>query len=348
MSLAVLFSFVSFRLCICGENAATTLGGKEYVVGTPIDVPVALTYFESNDLKMVDESYEHYDHLLDHVANQLDSEDLSLFRTPVVLTLQGDIDDDDNDGEEEEYDLQGNINLERDAGQDTTQNLSSTDAPHPSLRELLQRERYFDPNESDPTDDDFVNDDGDDDDGNDDYDDSFSAADLPGVEVQPIRADMADVSADLFVTDEDSRNLRRAHRKADRILDHAEDVRLIGTFLYQKRVFHLVRLMEPLLFIARRATTVDGSFYFLLDDEDSHHVRSMLESLLLHGDNDQGEHHPSSQIDEAKQRKPVAKSHGKRPKKGFRTIKPPISTSRRSGKQPLHGVQAYSHRSGPR
>ena len=48
-----------------------------------------LTYFEGNELKPVLADYPDYDHLMNHVAVQLDSNEFQLYRTPVVLTLQG-------------------------------------------------------------------------------------------------------------------------------------------------------------------------------------------------------------------------------------------------------------------
>ena len=52
-------------------------------------MPVMLTYFEGNELKPVLGDYTDYDHLMNHVAVQLDSNEFQLYRTPVVLTLQG-------------------------------------------------------------------------------------------------------------------------------------------------------------------------------------------------------------------------------------------------------------------
>ena len=58
-------------------------------VGFPVDMPVMLTYFEGNELMPVLADYPDYDHLMNHVAVQLDSNEFQLYRTPVVLTLQG-------------------------------------------------------------------------------------------------------------------------------------------------------------------------------------------------------------------------------------------------------------------
>ena len=58
-------------------------------MGFPVDMPVMLTYFEGNELMPVLADYPDYDHLMNHVAVQLDGNEFQLYRTPVVLTLQG-------------------------------------------------------------------------------------------------------------------------------------------------------------------------------------------------------------------------------------------------------------------
>jgi hypothetical protein len=52
-------------------------------------------YATGNDLRPVTPEYPDYDHLMNHVAVQLDSNDFQLYRTPVVLTLQGEFEDDE-------------------------------------------------------------------------------------------------------------------------------------------------------------------------------------------------------------------------------------------------------------
>lgn len=77
-------SFIQCYMLALGE-----VDQVQYGVGVPLDLPVMLTYFESNELKPVREDYPDYDHLVDHVTNQLENNDLLLYKTPVVLTLQG-------------------------------------------------------------------------------------------------------------------------------------------------------------------------------------------------------------------------------------------------------------------
>ena len=57
--------------------------------GFPIDMPVMLTYFENNELMPVRPDYPDYDHLINHVSTQMDFNECQLYKTPVVLTLQG-------------------------------------------------------------------------------------------------------------------------------------------------------------------------------------------------------------------------------------------------------------------
>lgn len=45
--------------------------------------------------------------------------------------------------------------------------------------------------------------------------------------------DISDIPEDAFVTDEDTKGLKRAHRKADRIIQYADDVSLIASFHYR-------------------------------------------------------------------------------------------------------------------
>ena len=47
--------------------------------------------------------------------------------------------------------------------------------------------------------------------------------------------------------------MKKAHRRADRIIEYAADVSLIASFHYKKKNFHLVKLLEvrkmPLFFV---------------------------------------------------------------------------------------------------
>lgn len=62
---------------------------QQYGIGFPVDMPVMLTYFEGNELLPVKPDYPDYDHLINHVSVQMDFNECQLYKTPVVLTLQG-------------------------------------------------------------------------------------------------------------------------------------------------------------------------------------------------------------------------------------------------------------------
>ena len=98
----------------CYMLSVGLVDGLQYGIGFPVDMPVMLTYFEGNELKPVQQDYPDYEHLIAHVSTQLDGNDLQLYNTPVVLTLQGEFEDDDlnkifpgsSDGEEDALDFE--------------------------------------------------------------------------------------------------------------------------------------------------------------------------------------------------------------------------------------------------
>eukprot|EP01032_Pedospumella_encystans_P019026 gene19026-21642_t len=79
----------------CNIIAVGEIDGQRYGVGYPVNMPVSLTYFDKNELKPVLPAHRDYDHLLDHVSLQLEDSDLHLYKTPVVLTLEGEFDDEE-------------------------------------------------------------------------------------------------------------------------------------------------------------------------------------------------------------------------------------------------------------
>jgi ABC-type tungstate transport system permease subunit len=76
--------------------------------------------------------------------------------------------------------------------------------------------------------------------------------------VRNANPDMSNVPSDSIVTDEDTAALRKAHRRADRIMEYAADVSLIASFHYKKRNFHLVKLLEPIFIIGKRIDDIKG------------------------------------------------------------------------------------------
>jgi hypothetical protein len=60
--------------------------------------------------------------------------------------------------------------------------------------------------------------------------------------------DVSNIPLDAFVTVEDTKSLKKAHRKADRIIEYAKDIKLIASFHYKKKNYHLVKLLEVVFF----------------------------------------------------------------------------------------------------
>ena len=265
--------------------------GKEiaqYGVGAPVDMPVMLTYFEDNELKPVQADYPDYDHLINHVAVQMDNNDFQLYKTPVVLTLQGEFEEEE---EEEEEDGMGEV------GDDDEEGVYGDDDEEEelSLEQLLLNEDEDDEDDEDKDEEDEDEEDEEDEDNKSgDSMSSFWSASPAGRAEDRFgtvpdyalvkgsgSSDGDAVPESSLVTDEDSKALRKAHRKADRIIEYATDISLIASFHYKKRNFHLVKLLEPILIIGKRITDIKGYYFTLLNDEESSVVRPVLEQLLI-------------------------------------------------------------------
>ncbi len=54
------------------------------------------------------------------------------------------------------------------------------------------------------------------------------------------------------MSDADELTFRRSHRRASRIISHARDVSLVGSYWFRGETYHLVRLLEPVLIIGKR------------------------------------------------------------------------------------------------
>lgn len=275
----------------CYMVALAKVKGAEYGVGFPMDIPVMLTYFEDNELKPVTElTYsKHYDHLLDYVGNQLDFNGVQLLRTPLVLTLQGEFEDEEFNNI---YSGLAGLSGRKDSDNDEEGDEEYEEEEELSLPELIKREDERLANELDDDEDDYdeeydedeneedeteLDDDVDDDDVrvtmvDDDDDETEPDTDDDNEEdmnirnlmdsspigkldkkfrstsdynlIKPNIIDTSDLDPEAFVTEEDAKGLRRAHKKADRILEYAKDVKLMASFHYRKRNFHLVRLLE--------------------------------------------------------------------------------------------------------
>eukprot|EP01041_Mallomonas_annulata_P005818 gene5818-11738_t len=229
----------------CYMTSMCKINGSQYGVGFPVDMPVMLSFFEGNELMPVRPDYPDFDHLVNHVSVQMDYNDFQLYKTPVVLTLQGEFEDEFMN----------------------------------EILPTLKHKRKTNSNEDDEVEDgDGDNELEDDDEGK--MDEKFK--NMPDYTIfRPENPDVSDIPADAFVTDEDSKGLRKAHRRADRIMEYATDVALIASFHYKKKNFHLVKLLEPIFIIGKRIEDIKGYYFTLLDDNEGDKIAPIIENLVL-------------------------------------------------------------------
>ena len=285
---------------------------SQYGVGYPVDMPVMLTYFEGNELKPVLPSYPDYDHLMSHVANQLDNNDLQLYRTPVVLTLQGEFEDEElnrlygsTDGGDD-FDDENDDNLDDNDDNDDNDNdddyeedeedFDDEDREEITVEELIKLEGIDNEDFQDDNDDDDDNEeeDSDDIDGNDSGESlsSFLSSSPAGkldekyqnmpdfTIVRQDKADLSNVSPEAFVTEEDTKSLKRAHRRADRIIEYADDISLLASFHFKKKNYHLCRLLEPIFIVGKRIMDIKGYYFTLLNESEGKTITPILEELI--------------------------------------------------------------------
>ena len=273
---------VSFIQCYMLNLA--NIEGDQYGVGFPVDMPVMLGYFEGNEFLPVEETHLDYDHLMNHVAVQMDSNDFQLYRTPVVLTLQGELEDaEEEEEDEDEYD---------------GEEYDDEEEGEMSLEELMALEDEYDEDEYEEYEDEDEEDDNDSEGKTEEasfMNESPIGKINPKYDAQPDISifrpkdgedPAADLPADAFVTEADTKSLRKAHRRADRIMSYASDIKLIATFHYKKRNFHLVKLLDPIFVIGKRIHDIKGYYFSLLDDETSATVTPKLEKLLAQRNED--------------------------------------------------------------
>lgn len=268
-----------------------------------------LTYFEGNELKPVLPSYPDYDHLMSHVANQLDNNDMQLYRTPVVLTLQGEFEDEelnrlygssdggedfdeDEDDSEDENDEDSDSIIDDD--EDNDEDFDDDDREEITVEELIKLEGLD--NEDFIDDDDDENNDDDDDEIDDDENgeslSSFLSSSPAGkldekyqsipdfTIVRQEKADLTNVSPESFVTEEDTKSLKRAHRRADRIIEYADDISLLASFHFKKKNYHLCRLLEPIFIVGKRIMDIKGYYFTLLNESEGKTITPILEELI--------------------------------------------------------------------
>jgi len=94
-----------------GGEQEIAIGGKNYVLVYPCDTPVVLAYFDGGEQDLMPVAEEEVDALFPAAYKACADQEMELINSAVVLTLQGDLDedlDDDEDafgeaGEDEEF-----------------------------------------------------------------------------------------------------------------------------------------------------------------------------------------------------------------------------------------------------
>lgn len=257
--------------CFLGCLAEDKKQKVKYALGTPTDIPVMLGYFDNTSFHQVLRNDTIYESLFEYVANQLSmDDDMYLLDTPVTMTLYGEFDD------AEQHELVTRENVPTSA---TTIDDSNEDLTWESLIKEVDEEIAKDPtfyndddeDKNDDASDDYHHDMDDEEfdetstiaESDDNYDDESDAYEndideednnMDEEENKETRDSNTTVDEELLrkyhippeaiFTDEDGESFSRAHKRADRIFSYVEDLKLIGSFHYAKKNYHLVRILE--------------------------------------------------------------------------------------------------------
>eukprot|EP01042_Synura_sphagnicola_P000916 gene916-1027_t len=247
---------------------------------------------------------------------QMDYNDFQLYKTPVVLTLQGEFEDEDmnnivtkpvherlKERFEKKYGYEEGVEEDEDEDDEDWEEVTVDELIKLEGIDEEDFEDGDDFNEDDEYDDDEEevdqeNDDEiDQEDPNKDFrsflnsspvgktiDEKYNS--LPDYSIyRPEKPDISDIPEDAFVTDEDAKGLRRAHRRADRLFEYASDIAMIASFHFKKKNFHLVKLLDPIFLIGKRIMDIKGYYFTLLDEDETERVklssvRPVIEKLV--------------------------------------------------------------------
>lgn len=228
----------------CNIISCTSINGTEYGIGYPIDMPVMLTYFENNQLLPVKPDYPNYDHLINHVTTQLDGNDLELLQTPMVLTLQGEFEDDDFNNINPFY-ITNTYNGHSSTiatSVPTTAETEDEEEEESTIEEILQNDKFIpisiDNHETEYETENENNT------GIESVDYTIHKVPHPTTTATTNTTILSDIPMEAIVTVEDTEQLQKSHQFAEHIIKYAKDIKLIGSFHYAKSNYHLVRLLE--------------------------------------------------------------------------------------------------------
>jgi hypothetical protein len=227
----------------------------ELGIGSPVDRPVSLGYFTSDRFQQVDaQNMPRFDQLLNHVRTQLDGYDMTLLPTPVALTLQGDFDEEEEYDEGEETVEEDDFDEDRGARADERRSTDYVRRSYPSQKlvdavnwplllrhvneSIAQNPHAYTADTDEDEEDQEVEE------NEHRYPPTAAASGFRLIAVNNLSAHVT-IPEDALVTDGDEQSLRESHRYADQVFDRiADHVRLIGSFHFGKRNYHLVQWLE--------------------------------------------------------------------------------------------------------
>jgi hypothetical protein len=215
--------------CFLSCVAVDELQGTKYGLATPTDIPVMLGYFDSKNFHQVLPNDTIYEGLVEYVAHQLSmDDDAYLLDTPITLTLRGDFDD--TEIEELAKANSETASIETDFGGENSWEKLIEEVD----KEISHNPHFYDNRESSDEDEQENEEENEE---NDNSGAIFSRTD-PGL------LKSYNVPPEAIITEEDAESFRRAHLRADRIFSYVADLKLMGSFHYAKRNYHLVRILE--------------------------------------------------------------------------------------------------------
>lgn len=236
--------------CFMVYNAR--VNGTEYGIGYPIDTPVGITYFERGEIMQVESDYPRFDKLYEYIRNHLSGNDVDLINSALVMTMQGNFASEELN---EMFPLYAPPHINEDEsskelparqlyGKEYQDLMFSKELDEPDEYEY-QKSRKHDVSERSSGNDDEEEGDDEyiDDEENDDSDDDSESQEVDEGPPDSAHSAFHEVPKPELSEDE-LRELRLKHKVADRVIGRSVDLKLMGSFYFEKKVYHLVQFLE--------------------------------------------------------------------------------------------------------
>ncbi len=253
--------------CFLGCLAEDNQRGIKYGLGTPIDMPVVLGYFDDKKFYQVYPNDTIYDDLVQYVSHQISMDDnVFLLDTPISLTLQGEFEEDElNKNVFSRSKPQVSVDSEEGHCPESWEELiaavdseiasdpffyndqSDEDHDYGATNDLVSGDIEQDAEEKGEYPDVDVAGGALDEEDYDEYENNDEVEvedDTPPQQVDEEFLLSCGVPREAIVTEEDGESFQRAHKRADRIFSYVDDMKLLGSFHYAKRHFHLIQILE--------------------------------------------------------------------------------------------------------